>query len=351
MDGNFFIKTKIIFGRDSIERLSADGEKAVIFSSNSMLKYGFTNEVIDAINMSYFLIKDIKPEPEEKEIGKYVEVLEKQKPDVIVAIGGGSVIDTAKAALYHYKKAKLVAIPSTSGSGSEVTMASVISKNGLKYSIFAKHIAPSLAILDPRLPEKMPSSLAAITGMDALTHAIESYVSRISSPFSKAYSIKAIKDIFEYLPESVNRGGEAREKIHYAACMSGIAISNARVGICHVMAHKLGIFNIPHGLAVALLLEETIKFNMQNKKARKEYDMIAKEIGLKNGDELIEKIKELKKKIGIKEMREYVKEEEYEDKIELMASMASDDKLLDFNPVKAGEEEIKEIYRKAYGCS
>ncbi|MCD6572598.1 MAG: iron-containing alcohol dehydrogenase [Thermoplasmata archaeon] len=119
-----------------------------------MIKYGFTQEVADTVDMPYFIMKDIKSEPEEKDIEKYVEILKREEPDAIIAIGGGSVIDTAKASLYHYKKAKLVAIPSTSGSGSEVTMAAVLAKNGVKYSLVADYIAPIIAILDSRLPEK-----------------------------------------------------------------------------------------------------------------------------------------------------------------------------------------------------
>ena len=196
----FKLKTKIFFGKNCIKNIEKiGGEKAVIFSSNSMIKYGFTNEVINAIKMPYFLIKNIKPEPEERYIEKYVKILKKEEPDIIIAIGGGSVIDTAKAALYHYKKAKLITIPSTSGSGSEVTAASVLKRNGLKYSIVADYITPLYAFLDPRLPEKMPSWLVAYTGMDALSHAMEAYVSKFASPFSDIFAINAIKIIFSNL--------------------------------------------------------------------------------------------------------------------------------------------------------
>ncbi len=344
----FRLKTKIIFGRESIKKLHLEGEKAAIFSSNSMIKHGFTREVMDAIDMPFSIIKDIKSEPEERNIEKYVEILKKENVDTIIAIGGGSVIDTAKAALYHYKKAKLVAIPSTSGSGSEVTMASVLAKNGIKYSLVADYIAPVIAILDSRLPEKMPPKLAAYTGMDALSHAIESYVSNIASPFSQPFSMEAIKIIFENLVKSVKGSREAREAMHYASCMAGIAILNARVGICHAMAHKLGLFGIPHGLAIALLLDETMKYNMKNETVKKRYSKIAKELDLKDAYTLIEEINRLKKKIGIKSMADYIDAHDFNNKLDLMAKEAAKDALMKFNSRQAGMEEIKEIYEKAY---
>ncbi len=344
----FQLKTKIVFGRESIKKLHLKGRKAAIFSSNSMIKYGFTQEVADTIDMPYFIMKDIKSEPEEKDIEKYVEILKREEPDAIIAIGGGSVIDTAKASLYHYKKAKLVAIPSTSGSGSEVTMAAVLAKNGVKYSLVADYIAPIIAILDSRLPEKMPAKLVAYTGMDALAHAIESYVSNIASPFSQAFSIKAIKIIFENLLSSFNGSQKARETMHYASCMAGIAILNARVGICHVMAHKMGIFKIPHGLAISFLLDETMKYNMKDEIAKKRYNKIAKELGLKNAHMLVEEIKRLKEKIGMKSIVSHIDENDFNNKLDLMAKEAAKDALLRFNPRKASMKEIKKIYEKAY---
>ena len=345
----FKLKTKILFGKGCLSKLDAiEGKKAVIFSSNSMEKYGFLDEVLEHIKMPYALIKNIKPEPDEKNIENYVKILDKENADIIIAIGGGSVIDTAKASLFHYKNAKLIAIPSTSGSGSEVTGASVLKNEyGIKYSIVADYLIPEYAFLDARLPEKMNSRLAANTGMDALTHAIEAYVSKFASPFSDAFAIMSAKKIFHNLYDSVKGNSSAREIMHYASCMAGIAILNARVGLCHAMSHKLGMSGLSHGLLNAILIDYVIEYNMKDEYARKRYDEIANELHLKN-DELIKAIRELKKKIGIKKLKNYIREEEFNNMLEFISKEAALDNLMKFNPVKASKEEIKEIYEKAY---
>ena len=347
----FKLKTKILFGEGCLSKLDAiEGKKALVFSSNSMERYGFLDELLEYIKMPYALIKNIKPEPDEKSIGNYVKILNKENADTIIAIGGGSVIDTAKASLYHYKKAKLIAIPSTSGSGSEVTGASVLkNKYGMKYSIVADYLIPEYAFLDARLPEKMDGKLAANTGMDALSHALEAYVSKIASPFSDAFAIMSAKKIFNNLYDSVKGNNIARENMHYASCMAGIAILNARVGLCHAMSHKLGVSGLPHGLLNAILIDYVIEYNMKDKNARKRYDEIANELHLKNADELIKAIRELKKKMGIKKMKDYINEEEFKNMLDFISKEAALDTLMKFNPIKANKEEIKEIYMKAYG--
>ncbi len=345
-DEMFKLNTVIHHGNDCLKELNEiKKRKAVIFSSNSMKRYGFTDEVANNLNMDSVIINGVKAEPELQEIKKYVKILEEEKPDIIVAIGGGSVIDTAKAALYEYKDAMLVAIPSTSGSGSEVTAASVIKENRMKRSIVATYIQPSHAFLDPRLPEKMPPELTANTGMDALSHALESLVSPLASPFSDSFAIKAAKLIFENLEKSVGGDKNARENMHYASCMAGIAILNARVGLCHAMSHKAAIFGLPHGYLNAVFLEYVVEYNSRDEYAMKKYRILENELGIKD---LKEEIKGLKNKIKIAPLKNVVDEEEFFNKLEIISSEASADKLMNFNPIPASPDDIKRLYERAY---
>ncbi|MCD6513042.1 MAG: iron-containing alcohol dehydrogenase [Thermoplasmata archaeon] len=341
----FKLNTVLHHGRGCLDELKElEGNKAVIFASNSMRKYGFVDEVLSNLSMESVVIDGVKAEPEAEEITKYVNILHEERPDIIVSIGGGSVIDTSKAALYDYKNATLIAIPSTSGSGSEVTAASVIKENGMKKSIVAPYLQPSHAFLDPRLPEKMPSQLAANTGMDALSHALEALVSPLSSPFSDSFAMRAAKIIFENIEKSVNGNEEAREKMHYASCMAGIAILNARVGLCHVLSHKAAIFNLPHGYLNAVFLEHVVEFNRRNEEARNKYRMLEKEMNI----DLVDEIRRIKKEIKIIPLKNIVNEKDFMNKLDIISSEASVDNLMKFNPVSADVQEIRKLYMRAY---
>ena len=276
---------------------------------------------------------------------KGAEVMREFEPDWIVAMGGGSPIDAAKAmwAFYEYpdtkfedlitpfafptlrQKAKFLAIPSTSGTATEVTAFSVITdyQKGIKYPLADFNITPDIAIVDPDLAETMPAKLTAHTGMDALTHAIEAYVSTLNSPFTDPLALKAIEMVFTYLPDSYNGDMKAREQMHYAQCLAGMAFSNALLGIVHSMAHKTGAAfstgHIPHGCANAIYLPYVIQYNAKDATAMKRYADIARAVGLTGAtdaelvDALIAKIDAYNVKLNIpKTLKEFgVDEKEF----------------------------------------
>ena len=273
------------------------------------------------------------------------------------------------------KKALMVAIPTTSGTGSEVTSFAVITddKTHIKYPLADYALTPNMAIIDPNFVDTMPKGLCAASGIDALTHALEAYVSSMATNFTNSPALEAAKLIFRYLPRSYNGGKEdpvAREKIHYASCLAGMAFANAFLGLCHSMAHKLGAaFNIPHGVANALLINQIIRYNANDspKKqatfpqykypmAKAKYGQIADNLGLggKNDDEkvnlLLEAITNLKKDINlplsIKDAG--VTEEDFYAKLDNLVELAFDDQCTGANPVYPLMEEIREIYIKAF---
>jgi len=273
------------------------------------------------------------------------------------------------------QKAEMVAIPTTSGTGSEVTPFAIVTdeKTHVKYALADYALTPNMAIIDPDLVDTMPPRLCAYSGIDALTHAVEAYVSALATNFTNSNSLEAIKLIFRYLPRSYKEGKndpQAREKMHYAATIAGMAFANSFLGICHSMAHKLGAtFNIPHGLANAVLINNVIRYNATDcptkqcafpqykfPNAKTKYGQIADELNLggKTDDEkvelLIEAIENLKKEIeipaSIKEIG--VDEKEFLAKLDDMVELAYDDQCTGANPRYPLMEEMKQIYLDSY---
>jgi acetaldehyde dehydrogenase/alcohol dehydrogenase len=324
-------------------------------------------------------------------------------PDVIIALGGGSPMDAAKIMWLMYEhpetefeglalrfmdirkriyqfpqlgnKAKMVAVPTTSGTGSEVTPFAVVTddKTGIKYPIADYQLTPDMAILDTELIMDMPKTLTAWSGIDALTHAIEAYVSVLATEFTNPYALEAIRLLFKYLPQAYQEGGtnrKAREKVHYASNLAGIAFANAFLGICHSMAHKLGsTFELPHGLANALLISEVINYNATDAprkqatfpqykypNAVERYARIARylDIGGKNDQDsvqnLIIEIERLKKTLDIPQsIKEAgVNEKTFYQKLDSISEMAFDDQCTTANPRYPFIEEIREIYQKCF---
>jgi acetaldehyde dehydrogenase/alcohol dehydrogenase len=316
-------------------------------------------------------------------------------------LGGGSPIDAAKMVWCMYEqpelsfadiamrfmdikkriyeapklgiKAELVCIPTTSGTGSEVTPFTIITdeKTSQKYAIADYAFTPNMAIVDPELALTMPKGLAAASGIDALVHALEAYVSIMASPFTDGLAIQAIKMVFEYLEESINKGTfEAREQIHYAANIAGMAFSNAFLGICHSMAHKLGAhFHIPHGIANAYVLSQTIRFNSSEKPTKQaafaqykypfageRYAQIADLLGLGGKDvkekvsNLIKAIEKLKANIGIKPSIKDggIAKGDFDKAMEFLPERAFDDQCTGANPRYPLNEEIKQLIQYAY---
>ncbi|WP_457741851.1 iron-containing alcohol dehydrogenase [Thermococcus sp.] len=374
----FWLKTRIVEGKGSLERLKKEAnghERVLILASNSMKRRGFLREAEDYVRDAGAEVLSIAGLPAEPSVETVEELLPKVRefePDLLVALGGGSVIDTTKALKVFYDapeikfeeiafmdrfskpkpvpklKTKLIAIPSTSGAGSEVSGASVLKKEGIKYNIVTPEIAPDVAILDPRLPMTMPKEVARNSGLDVLVHGIEAYTTKVANDFSDAMAIKAIKTVFTYLEMSLEGDEKAREKMHYASTMAGIAFLNARLGLCHAMSHKAAWLG-PHGLLNAIFLPYVMEFNASRSDyARKRYDEIARELNLKDWRELIKAVRELNERTGIPKLSELVDEETLMARLDEMAEKAYRDGLVFFNPVEPKPEEIKELYLKAY---
>lgn len=275
-----------------------DRKRAVIVTDKALYDLGYADKVtrvLEEMKMDFEVFFEVKPDPDLTTIRKGLELCNVFKPDLLIALGGGSPMDAAKMMWLMYenpdakfeemamrfmdiqkriyafpdlgKKAKLVTIPTTSGTGSEVTPFAVVTDDatGKKYPIADYALTPDMAIVDPELVMNMPKKLTAFGGIDALVHALEAMVSVLSTEFTNSMALEAIRILFKYLPDSYNRGAadmKAREKVHYAATMAGMAFANAFLGICHSMAHKLGArYNLPHGLANALLITEVIRYN------------------------------------------------------------------------------------------
>ena len=259
------------------------------------------------------------------------------------------------------QKARFLAIPSTSGTATEVTAFSVITdyQKGVKYPLADFNITPDVAIVDPELAETMPQTLTAHTGMDALTHAIEAYVSTMNSPFTDPLAMRAISMVFEYLPDSYNGDKNAREQMHYAQCMAGMAFSNALLGIVHSMAHKTGAAystgHIPHGCANAIYLPYVIQYNAKDATAKQRYADIARTVGLIGDDDqlvkaLCEKIDSYNVRLNIpKTLKEFgVNEEEFLQKLPSVAELAVGDACTGSNPRSITPAQMADLLKCCY---
>ncbi|MBU5592037.1 iron-containing alcohol dehydrogenase [Clostridium sp. MSJ-4] len=378
----FTLPRDIYFGEGSMEVLKTlKGKKAVIVTGgSSMQKFGFLDKVesyLKEAGMEVKRIEGVEPDPSVETVMKGAEFMREFGPDWIVSIGGGSPIDAAKAMWIFYEhpevtfddvkdpftvpelrnKAKFLAIPSTSGTATEVTAFSVITdyKAGIKYPLADFNLTPDVAIVDPSLAETMPKTLTAHTGMDALTHAIEAYVASLRSSFSDPLAMQSIKMIKDNLFNSYNGDKKAREEMHIAQCLAGMAFSNALLGITHSMAHKTGaIFHVPHGCANAIYLPYVIEFN--KKACGDRYAQIAKELGLVGSSQeelinsLIDMIKEMNKMMNIPQtLKEYgIKEEDFKANLEKISVNAVADACTGSNPREISVDEMKKIFTCVY---
>ncbi len=321
----FTLPRDLYHGKGSLEVLKTlKGKKAIVcVGGGSMKKFGFLDKIVSYLEeagLEVKLFEGIEPDPSVTTVIKGAEVMAEFEPDWIVAVGGGSPIDAAKAMWIKYeypeitfeqmcvvfgipelrKKARFVAIPSTSGTATEVTAFSVITdyEKGIKYPLADFEITPDIAIVDPDLAETMPKKLVAHTGMDAMTHAIEAYVSTANTDFTDPLALHAIEMIQEHLVNSYNGDMDARASMHNAQCLAGMSFSNALLGIVHSMAHKTGaIFedygaHIIHGAANAMYLPKVIAYNAKNEVAAARYAKIADRMGL-GGNTVKEKVANL----------------------------------------------------------
>jgi len=360
----------------------------VVVGGGSMKRFGFLDRVetcLKEAGMEVKLFEGVEPDPSVDTVMKGAEMMREFEPDWIVAIGGGSPIDAAKAmwAFYEYPdttfedlcipfnfptlrtKARFCAIPSTSGTATEVTAFSVITdyKKGVKYPLADFNITPDIAIVDPDLAETMPQKLTAHTGMDALTHAVEAYVSTLHCDYTDPLALHAIKMIHNDLIDSYNGDKEARARMHNAQCLAGMAFSNALLGIVHSMAHKTGAAysggHIVHGCANAMYLPKVVKFNSKVPEAAKRYAEIARFIDLKgNNDEelvdaLIAEIRSMNEKLNIPaSIKEYeggiIDEAEFNDKLGTVAELAVGDACTGSNPRPITAAEMEKLLTCCY---
>lgn len=383
----FTLPRDIYWGRGSLEFLKTlDGKKAMlVLGGGSMKRFGFVDKVLGYLKEAGIeteLFENVEPDPSVETVMAGAEAMRKFEPDWIISMGGGSPIDAAKAmwVFYEYpdtsfeeiiqpfsfpklrKKAKFLAIPSTSGTATEVTAFSVITDNqkGTKYPLADFNITPDIAVVDPELAETMPPKLTSYTGMDALTHAIEAYVSTLNGPFTDPLAIQAIEMIIKYLPDSFNGDKNAREQMHYAQCLAGMAFSNALLGITHSMAHKTGPVystgHIPHGCANAIYLPYVIKYNAKEEVAEERYAQIAKAIKLEGTDNkalvdaLCKKIQEFNDKMNIpKTLKEFgIIEEEFLDKLDKVSELAVQDACTGSNPRKIDPSQMAQLLKATY---
>ncbi len=373
----FSIPRSIIYGEDALEHLSTlSGKKAALVTGGSSMKrFGFLDKAIGELNkagMECIVIDNVEPNPSIKTVWRGAKEMLAFEPDWIVAIGGGSALDAAKVMWCFYEhpelkfediipvgsmpplrnKARFVAIPSTSGSASEITAFSVITDtaNHIKYPLVAADLVPDIAILDPTIPAKMPPHVTAHTGMDVMTHALEAYVSTAANSFTDPYAIEAIRLVFEHLetayrsPDDLN----ARMHMHNASALAGIAFTNASLGLVHSMAHKIGgEFGITHGLANAIMLPYIIQYNA---KFTKKYRQLEEALGINN---LIEALNELNKRLGIPKTLSQCDEVEinevtFVNVLDRMSGNAVDDPCTLTNPNYPSVQDVKGLYTKAF---
>ena len=381
-------------------------KRAFIVTDSFLYKNGYTKPItdkLDEMGIVYTTFSDVEPDPSLISAQKGAEAMRKFEPDVIIALGGGSAMDAGKImwVLYEHpeadfmdmamrfcdirkrvytfpkmgEKAYFIAIPTSSGTGSEVTPFAVITdqETGVKYPLADYELMPNMAIVDANNMMSGPKGLTAASGIDAVSHALEAYASMMATDFTDGLALRALEVIFKYLPACYDNGMNepvAREKVAHGATMAGMAFANAFLGVCHSMAHKLGAFHhIPHGIANALMLEQVIRFNSvetpakmgtfpqyDHPKTQARYAEVARFLGLGGKDDaesvenLIKAVNDLKARVGIKNsIKEYgIDEADFLARLDDMTEQAFDDQCTGANPRYPLFKEIKQMYLNAY---
>ena len=393
----FTLPRDLYHGKGALEALKGlQGKRAIIcVGGGSMKRNGFLDKAtayLKEAGMEVELFEGIEPDPSVETVMRGAQVMAEFKPDWIVAMGGGSPIDAAKAMWIKYEypetnfedmckvfglpklrtKAHFCAIPSTSGTATEVTAFSIITdyEKGIKYPIADFEITPDVAIVDPDLAETMPAKLVAHTGMDAMTHAIEAYVSTANCNYTDPLALWAIKMIQENLVKSFHGDMDARAKMHDAQCLAGMAFSNALLGIVHSMAHKTGAAfqggHIIHGAANAMYLPKVIRYNSKDETAKKRYGEIADFMKLGGNSEeekvdlLIQYLRGMNDDLKIPQsIKNYadggvitdtsmVPEEEFQSKLSAIAANALLDACTGSNPRQPSQEEMEKLLKCCY---
>ena len=391
----------------ALRELQDMGKKKVFIVTDRMLsELGYTNKitsVLEELKIDFRIFSDVEPDPTLKAAKAGAEAMLSYKPDVVLALGGGSPMDAAKIMWVMYEhpevefedlamrfmdirkrvykfptmgeKAMMVAIPTSAGTGSEVTPFAVITdeKTGIKYPLADYELTPDMAIVDAELMMSMPKGLTACSGIDVLVHALEAYVSVLASEYTNGLALEAIRLVFKYLPQAYNEGAtnvKAREKMAHASSIAGLAFSNAFLGICHSMAHKLGAFHhLPHGMANSLVLKEVVRFNATDAPTKQaafaqykypnaawRYARIADYLGLGGNTEaekvelLIKAIDELQDKVNMPKTIKAagVSEESFYSSLDEMVEQAFDDQCTGANPRYPLMSELKQLYINSF---
>lgn len=377
----FFRSPEIVFGEGALDYLAeVRGFKALIVTDPNLLALGLVERVqtrLAEAGMESALFAEIEPNPSLQTVQRGAQAALAFEPDWIIGLGGGSCIDAAKSIWIQYErpdlapddvapigrlglrqKARLIAIPTTSGTGAEVTWPIVLTDPAEQFKISVGHPEniPDIAIVDPSLVSQLPQSLTADTGMDVLTHAVEGYTSQWHNDFSDGLCLKAIQLVFEYLPRAYERGGddpEARERMHNAATIAGLGFGNSMVAMAHALGHSIGaVLSLPHGRAVGLCLPYTIEFTVRGD-APTRYGEIARFLGLPAATEaegaasLVTAIRQLARQIDqpctLQEAG--VSVEEFERHLPKLVANALNDSAMTINPRFPEEEEVERVFR------
>jgi alcohol dehydrogenase class IV len=371
----FFNSPEIVFGEDALSYLSEiEGKRALIVTDQNMVKLGFVDRVVGHLKEAGIetqVFAEVEPDPSLETVKRGAQAALAYEPDWIVGLGGGSPMDAAKAVWVLYerpdmepdeinpmetlglrKKARLVTIPTTSGTGAEVTWAVVLTdvNEGRKLALGSREVMADMAIVDPSLVAELPPRLVADTGMDGLTHAVEGYTCIYHNDFCDGLCLKAIQLIFDHLPRAYEGDEEARGKMHIAATMAGLGFGNSWATLAHGMGHSLGaVFHVPHGRAVGLFLPYTTEFTASQEGSR--YVEIACFLGLEASPEaLVEAIRELARRIeqpmSIHELG--ISQEDFEAALPKLVENAEGDNATFSNSRIPSAEEFEKLYQYAY---
>ena len=375
--GKFTVPKELYHGLGSLENLKElKGKKAAfIIGGGSVQKNGVLERAqnyLKEVNIESVVFSGVEADPSIETVIKGAEFLTQEQPDIIIGLGGCSAIDAAKGMWIYYeypdskleelkelfavkklrKKAIMVAIPTTSGTGTEITGLAVITdrEKGTKYPIVSYELTPDMAIIDGELSASMPENVTANTGLDALSHGVEAYASNISERYSDTLAKSAIELVFKNLLTAVSEGSnlEVRQAMHDASCMAGMSFNNVWLGIVHSMSHQIGgAFGIPHGCGNAILMPNVIRYNS---KETDKYTDLAKLIGKSTAEEFAQAVSDLRQSVGVvASLKEYgIDQKEWEAKIDTLTENAMKDPCTLFNPRKPKFEEIKAILQACY---
>lgn len=372
----FRVPKDIVFGEGALSHLATlEGKKATLVTGgSSMLRSGFLDEAkkqLEKAGMAVSIVDGVEPNPSIETVIRGGKEMEAFNPDWIIAIGGGSALDAAKIMWVYYEypntkfedlvagkfpklrtKAKFIAVPSTSGTASEITAFSVITdtKNHIKYPLVSYEMTPDIALLDANIPAKMPPHITANTGMDVMAHAVEAYTSTAATCYTDPLAYEAIRLVFKQLPKAYVKGDDikAREDMHNASALAGMAFTNASLGLVHSLAHKIGgEFGITHGLANAILMPYIVDYN---RKGTDKIEKLEKDLGIANLTDALQKLsQEVDIPLTLREVTEVeISEAKFLEVLERMSQNAFEDPCTLTNPRKSSPEDVRKIYECAF---